>query len=181
MARLCKLLQTAEPQFHHECERHAVSGRMCSHGDPPWQQQIDILIQTPLWGMPGWLLCIHGFAFVFQPSNRSSAPGWSSLEESIPWGTDVNLTGLHQAPALNTVLLECFQDKWQRMTACPLRLCLWTDHMSASLEATFSVKICRRQNVYHIFSLHTESTYKTRKPVSFHKHLPAEPAASRWV
>lgn len=35
MARLCKLLQTAEPQFHHECERHAVSGHMCSHGDPP--------------------------------------------------------------------------------------------------------------------------------------------------
>lgn len=33
-----------------------------SHNDPPWQQQIDILIQTPLWGMPAWLLCIHGFA-----------------------------------------------------------------------------------------------------------------------
>lgn len=58
-----KLLQTTEARLLRE--RHAVSGRMCSHSDPPWQQQIDILIQTPLWGMPGWLRCIHGFVFVF--------------------------------------------------------------------------------------------------------------------
>lgn len=90
--------------------------------------------------MPGWLLCIHGFAFIFQPSNKSSTPGWSSLEESVHWGTDVNLTGLHQAPALNIVLLECFQDKWWRMAPCPLRLCLWTDHISASSEAQVSSK-----------------------------------------
>lgn len=102
------------------CERpHAFTQRS------PWQQQIDILIQTPLWGMPGWLLCIHGIAFVFQPSNKSIVPGWSSLEKTVHWGTDVGLTGLHKESALNTVSLECFQDKWWRMVACLFRLRLW--------------------------------------------------------
>lgn len=35
MKTRCKLLQTAEPLIHHECERNAVSGRTFLHGDLP--------------------------------------------------------------------------------------------------------------------------------------------------
>lgn len=112
---------TTEPQLHHECEHDTVSGCMCSHSDSPltaadWYPNTN----TPL--RNAWLIFIHGFAFVFQLSNKSSAPGWSSLEGSAHWGTDVNLTGLHQEPALKMVLLECFQDKWWWMAACPFWL-----------------------------------------------------------